>query len=146
MDKKLKYLFVIPLYGTCILFIYLFVLSLKDKISKKNFYKTFIICAIVSTICWYIIMMIIYIISKKLIYFDFNNLGIFITMIIGGYMMNAFAFKYIDMNWDYLSCGETKEEKSFLKVNQKKIISIAFVLAIVITILALATIIALELI
>lgn len=39
MNKKLKYLSVIPLYGACILFIYLFVLSLKDKISKKKFSK-----------------------------------------------------------------------------------------------------------
>ena len=36
MNKKLKYLSIIPLYGTCILFVYLFVLSLKDK---RNSYK-----------------------------------------------------------------------------------------------------------
>ena len=40
MNKKLKYLSSIPLYGTCILFVYLFILSLKDKISKKNFLKS----------------------------------------------------------------------------------------------------------
>ena len=36
MNKKLKYLSIIPLYGTCVLFVYLFILSLKDKISKKQ--------------------------------------------------------------------------------------------------------------
>ena len=70
MNKKLKYLSIIPLYGTCILFVYLFILSLKDKISKKNFLKSFILCAIVSAICWYMVMMIVYIVSEKIIHFD----------------------------------------------------------------------------
>ena len=53
MNKKLKYLSIIPLYGTCILFLYLFILSIKEKISKKKFFKSFLICAIVSAICYY---------------------------------------------------------------------------------------------
>lgn len=146
MNKKIKYLSIISLYGTCILFVYLFVLSLKDKISKKNFFKSFLICAIVSAICWYMTMMIVYIVSKKLIYFNFNDFGIIVTMIIGGYMINAFAFKYIDIKWDNLSFDETIERKSFLKVNKNKILLIAFFLAIVITVLVCATIIVLELI
>ena len=36
MSKNLKYLSIIPLYGTCILLIYLFVLSMREKISKKK--------------------------------------------------------------------------------------------------------------
>lgn len=146
MNKKLKYLSVIPLYGTCILLIYLFVLSLKDKISKKKFFKSFFICAVVSVICWYMIMMIMYIVSKKLIRFDFNTIGLVITMIIGGYIINAFTFKYVNMKWEYLSYSNEDEEKSFLEVNKKKIILISFFLAIVITILTVVTIIALELI
>lgn len=104
MNKKLKYLSVIPLYGTCILFIYLLILSIKDKISKKKFFKTFMICAIVSAICWYMVMMIVYITSKKIIYFDFNDFGILFVMIIAGYMNNAFTFIYIDKKWNYLFC------------------------------------------
>ena len=96
MNKKLKYLSIIPLYGTCILFVYLFILSLKDKVSKKGFFKSFFICAIVSAICWYMVMMIVYILSKKLIHFDFNTIGLIITMIIGGYITNAFSFIYIN--------------------------------------------------
>lgn len=146
MNKKLKYLSVIPLYGACILFLYLFVLSLKDKISKKKFFKSFFICAIVSAICWYIVMMIVYIVSEKLIRFDFKTIGLILTMIIGGYIINAFTFKYVDVKWNYLSYCSEDEGKSFLKVNKKKIILIGFFLAIVITILAVVTIIALELI
>ena len=146
MNKKLKYLSIIPLYGTCILFVYLFILSLKDKISKKNFFKSFILCAIVSAICWYMVMMIVYIVSEKLIHFDFNSIGVIITMIIGGYIINAFTFKYVDIKWNYLFYRNEEKGKSFLEVNKKKIILIGCFLAIVITILAVVTIIALELI
>ena len=146
MNKKLKYLSIIPLYGTCILFVYLFILSLKDKISKKKFFKSFFICAIVSAICWYMVMMIAYIASKKMIRFDFNTIGLILTMIIGGYIINAFTFKYVDIKWNYLSYRNEEEGKSFLEVNKKKIILIGCFLAIVITILAVVTIVALELI
>ena len=103
MNKKVKYLSIIPLYGTCILFVYLFILSLKDKISKKKFFKSFFICAIVSAICWYMVMMIVYIVSEKLIHFDFNSVGLIISMIIGGYIINAFNFKYIDIKCYFVS-------------------------------------------
>lgn len=146
MNKKLKYLSIIPLYGTCVLFVYLFILSLKDKISKKKFFKSFFICAIFSAICWYMVMMIVYIVSEKLIHFDFNSVGLIISMIIGGYIINAFTFKYVDIKWNYLFYRNEEEGKSFLEVNKKKIILIGCFLAIVITILAVVTIIALELI
>ena len=146
MNKKLKYLSIIPLYGTCILFVYLFILSLKDKISKKNFFKSFILCTIVSAISWYMVMMIVYIVSKKLIHFDFYSIGVIITMIIGGYIINAFTYKYVDIKWNYLSYRNEEEGKSFLEVNKKKIILIGCFLAILITILAVVTIIALDLI
>lgn len=146
MNKKLKYLSIIPLYGTCILFVYLFILCLKDEISKKKFFKCFFICTIVFAICWYMVMMIVYIVSKKMIYFDFNSVGLIITMIIGGYIINAFTFKYVDIKWNHLSYRNEEEGKSFLEVKKKKIILIGCFLAIVITILAVVTIIALELI
>lgn len=146
MNKKLKYLSAIPLYGTCILFVYLFTLSLKDKISKKKIFKSFILCAIISAICWYMVMMILYIISEKLMPFDFNTIGLILTTIIGGYLINVFVFKYVHVKWDYLTYDSGDEEKSFLGVNKKKIILIGFFLAVVIGILAVATIIILELI
>ena len=146
MNKKLNYLSILPLYGTCILYVYLFILSLKNKISKKKFFRSFIFCAIVSAICWYMVMMVVYIVSEKLIHFDFNSVGLIITIIIGGYIINAFNFKYVDIKWNYLFYRNEEEGKSFLEVNKKKIILIGCFLAIVITILAVVTIIALELI
>lgn len=67
-------------------------------------------------------------------------------MIIAGYMINAFTFIYIDKKWNYLFSCNIQEKESFLEVNKKKITIIAFVLAIVITILTLVTILALGLI
>ncbi len=146
MNKKLKYLSVIPLYGTCILFVYLFILSLKGEISKKKLFKSFILCAIISAICWYMVMMILYIISEKLMHFDFNTIGIILSIIIGGFLINVFVFKYVDVKWGYLTYDSEYEKKSFLWVNKKKIILIGFFLAVVISILAVVTIITLELI
>ncbi|MBR7160280.1 MAG: hypothetical protein IKD20_04500 [Clostridia bacterium] len=142
MNKKLKNLAIIPLFGTCILFVYLFVLSIREKISKKKFVKNFILCAVVSIVCWLMVMMIVYIFSKNIIHFDFDSLGLIITMIIGGYMMNIFTFKYIDKKWNDLSCIEDKEKKSIFEVNKKKIILIAFVFAIIISIITIAAVIA----
>ena len=92
------------------------------------------------------VMMIVYIVNQKIIIFDFNTLGLIITMVIGGYIINAFAFKYVDVRWDYLSFSNEDEGKSFLEVNKKKIIIIGLFLSIVITVLAIAMIIALELV
>ena len=146
MNKKLKYLSVIPLYGTCILFIYLFVLTLKDRISKKRFFKSFLVCAVISAICWYMVYMIVYIVSKQLIPFDFVAIGPVITMIVGGYIINAIAFKYVDIKWYYLHYNDPRDGLSFFEINKKKIILVAFFLAAVITIIGVAAIFAFELI
>ena len=73
-------------------------------------------------------------------------IGLIITMIIGGYMMNTFTFIYVDKKWDYLAYEDIKEEKSMIEVNQKKIIRIGLILAILITILAFVAIIVFKLI
>lgn len=145
MNKKLNYLSIIPLYGTCILFIYLFVLSIKDKISKKKFFKSFVICAIVSAICWYMVMMIVYIVSKKLIYFNFDSIGILITMIIGGYMMNAFTFIFINKKWEYLTTTN-ENEKTYFEKNKKPILIFALVASGVITIITIFLLVLFEVI
>ena len=146
MNKKLKYLSAIPLYGTCILLIYLFVLSIKDKIAKKKFVKTFIICAIVSAICFYMISMIMYIFSMRIIDFNFEELGMLLTMIVAGYMMNAFTFTYVSKKWDYLFDYSEQEKKSFFEMSKKKILLIGCALAIIITIFAVVMILALGLV
>lgn len=145
MNKKLNYLSIIPLYGTCILFIYLFILSIKDKISKKKFFKSFVICAIVSAICWYMVMMIVYIVSKKLIYFNFDSIGILITMIIGGYMMNAFTFIFINKKWEYLTTTN-ENEKTYFEKNKKPILIFALVASGVITIITIFLLVLFEII
>jgi hypothetical protein len=146
MDKKIKYLSVIPLYGTCALYIHLYIMCLKDKISKSKFYKIFTISAAMSSMCWLVTTAIVYMIGEKITYFNFNNFGLYIALIVGGYIMNAVTFKYVDKNWTYLFCNDGADEKIFSKANINKIIIIAFVLAIIITILTLVMIFALGLV
>ena len=69
-----------------------------------------------------------------------------ITTIIGGYIMNAFTFMYFDKKWLHLYYIEKEEGESFFEVHKKKIMIIAFFLAIVITILAVVAIFAFDLI
>lgn len=146
MSKNLKYLSIIPLYGTCILLIYLFVLSMREKISKKKFVNAFTICAIAGSICWFVTMAIVLIVSKTLIVFDFSTVGLLITMVIGGYLMNAFTFTYLDKKWCSLSHIEDSEANSSFEINMKKIIQISFILSLVIIIFALVLIFALGLV
>lgn len=137
MNKKIKYLMFIPLYGICILLIYLFVQCLKEKISKRKFGKIFLICGIVSAICWYMVLVIVFLVSKKLIFFDFNELGIILTIIIAGYMANLFTFKLIEYKWEYLFMYDEKEKQSVYEVNKKIIFLGALLIATAIIIIAL---------
>lgn len=144
MNKKIKWLSIVPLYGTCILLIYLFVLSIKHKISKGKFFMVFWITAFVSSMLFYLIVILAYIFSKKIIQFDFNKYGAIVAIIIGGYLMNAFTFIYVDKKWNYLTFTDTEKRKSFLEENMCKIMLYGFIAAIILIIIFFVTIIALK--
>lgn len=144
MNKKIKWLSIVPLYGTCILLIYLFVLSIKHKISKGKFIMVFWISAFVSSMLFYLIVILAYIFSKKIIQFDFNKYGAIVAIIIGGYLMNAFTFIYVDKKWNYLTFTDTEKRKSFLEENMGKIMLYGFIAAIILIIIFFVTIIALK--
>lgn len=135
MNKKLKYLSAIPALGTCILLFYLFVLSIKGEISKKKFFKTFGICAAVAIICYCAVFFILKAVTGSIPDFDFNVAGKLLVPIISGYLMNAFTFIYIDKIWYSLYFPDNKP--NLYERNKKIIIIGAFVVAIVITIVAL---------
>lgn len=135
MNKKINYLSIIPLYGTCIALIYLFFLSVKEKISKRIFMKVFWICAIVSALCWSMTYLILFTINRSFhISFLMDNL-IIILIVIAGYMMNAFVFTFINKKWAYLTTDNENKKTRWLEVNKKQLLFIALVLSIVITIL-----------
>lgn len=136
MSKKVNYLSCIPLYGTCIVLIYLFSLAVKEKISKKRYTKIFWICAIVSALCWTMTYLILYVLSTNSdISFLKDNWFVFLIPI-AGYMMNAFTFTFINKKWVYLTAKDESEKTSFLQKNKKKILFIALILSVVITIVS----------
>lgn len=135
MDKKLKYLSAIPLFGTCILLVYLFVLSLKNRISRKRFIKAFWICSVVAAICCCAVFLILKAVTGSMPDFNFNVTGRILVAVIAGYMMNAFTFIYLDKIW--YSLYLTSSKPSLYERNKKLILIGAFVVAIVITIVAL---------
>ena len=145
MNRKLNYLSAIPLYGTCFLLIYLFALSIKERISKKKFRKVFYICAIVSALCWYMIVAIFLIINNNINSSFLNNYGLIPVVIIGGYMMNGFVFTFVNKKWDYLSCFEN-EKITLLKVNKQTGLYIALALSGIICIIAFITLFAFRII
>ena len=83
------------------------------------------------------VLVIIFLVSKKLIFFDFNELGIILTIIIAGYMVNLFTFKFIEYKWSYLFMHDEKEKRSFYEVNKKKIFLGGLLIATAIIIIAL---------
>ncbi len=103
MDKKLNYLSIIPLYGTCIILIYLFIQSIKQKISKNRFMRTFWICALISAVCWVMVGLVLYIINNSFHILFLKNHWTILLVILAGYMMNIFTFRFINKKWEYLA-------------------------------------------
>lgn len=102
MNKNLNRLSIIPLYGTCILLIHLYIRCLKNEISQKKFVKFFVICGIVSAVCWVMVGLILSLVNETLSIPFIRDYGVIIMVIIAGYMMNAFTFTFINKKWDVL--------------------------------------------
>ncbi len=102
MKKELNYLAVIPFYGASIVLFYLFILVIKEKISKKKF-------TIVFSLCWTIIHLILSIIYKNLNILFFKDIKDIVQLFIAGYMANAFTFPFINEKWDYLFANDEND-------------------------------------
>ena len=139
MNKKLKYLAAIPFFGTCFLLMYLFFMCIKERISKSNFFKTFLLCGVVSGFCVAIVAVVFNLIGEKNVDFDLNHLGLVLTIVIAGYLMNAFTFVYVDKKWEQIiECYA--QEGSFLETNKKRILVGSLIVAVVVTIIVLVLI------
>ncbi len=101
MNNKIKYLEYIPLWGSIILLIILYIKDIKtnDRLTKE-FIKLFFLTGLVGGISVFIIKLLLIYLSSL-----FNNLsflkdyGFLIAFIIGGYIMNMFLFSlYKKMN------------------------------------------------
>lgn len=103
MNKKINLLIIIPIYGTIILMIWLFIKMIKEEINKKIFYAIFISSALFGFLSILITILFLNIINSltNITYF-IDNYGILFSFIIGGYLMNLFTFILINRKWNDL--------------------------------------------
>lgn len=103
MNKKINLLIIIPIYGTIILMIWLFIKMIKEEINKKIFYAIFISSALFGFLSILITILFLNIINSltNITYF-IDNYGMLFSFIIGGYLMNLFTFILINRKWNDL--------------------------------------------
>lgn len=103
MNKKINLLIIIPIYGTIILMIWLFVKMIKEEINKKIFYAIFISNVLFGFLSILITILFLNIINSltNITYF-IDNYGMLFSFIMGGYLMNLFTFILINRKWNDL--------------------------------------------
>ena len=91
---------ILPIYGTVILFAWLFIELIRGEIKRKAFVLHFCSSAIVGFIS--ILLVTLFLNFLRFITnsgIDFGNWGLFIAFSIGGYSMNLFSFISVNKNW-----------------------------------------------
>ena len=103
MNKKINYLAIIPIYGTIILLLWLFIKMTKQEINKKKFHAYFISSALFGFLSVLIMILFLNFINSLVGITNFiNSYGIIIAYVVGGYLMNLFTFTLINKKWDDL--------------------------------------------
>lgn len=103
MNKKMNYLVILPIFGTVILWLWLFIKMVREKINKKKFHAYFISSALFGFLSILIIILFLNFINSLVDGTNFvNSYGIVIAFIIGGYLMNLFTFALINKKWNVL--------------------------------------------
>lgn len=103
MDKKTNYLAIIPIFGSVILFLWLYIKLLKHEINTKKFLACFISSALLGFLSIVVVMLFLYFINYLFdIKIFIENYGMIVAFVIGGYLLNLFSFVSINKNWDNL--------------------------------------------
>lgn len=112
MNKKLNLLAILPIYGTAIILIYLYIKCIKKQIDKKKFTTYFWACGIVGVLCIGGIFAILLIIHSvvNISTFIYGG-GIFLPFIVGGYLMNVFTFVNLNKRWDELQINSQESNE-----------------------------------
>ena len=103
MNKKINCLDIILIFGTVILFLWLFIKMAKQKINKKKFNAYFISSALFGFLSILITILFLNFINSLVDISNFiNSYGILVAYIVGGYLMNLFTFTLINKKWNDL--------------------------------------------
>lgn len=103
MNKKTNYLAIIPIFGSVILFLWLYIKLLKHEINTKKFLACFISSALLGFLSIVVVMLFLYFINYLFdIKIFIENYGMIVAFVIGGYLLNLFSFVSINKNWDNL--------------------------------------------
>ena len=103
MNKKINYLAIIPIFGTVILLLWLFIKMAREEINKKKFHAYFISSALFGFLSILVAILLLNFINSLTDIASFiNSYGIFIAFIVGGYLLNLFTFTLINKKWNDL--------------------------------------------
>ena len=104
MNKKINYLTIIPIFGTVILLLWLFIKMTREEINKKKFHAYFISSALFGFLSILVAILLLIFINSLIDISSFiNNYGILVAFIVGGYLMNLFTFTLINKKWNDLA-------------------------------------------
>lgn len=90
--KRISYLVLLPLYGACILVIYLYIQVLRRKVFLKQFIKFFVLTAVVGVITIYGVVGILELVYSWTASSFIDKYELVLVIVIGGYLMNLFTF------------------------------------------------------
>ncbi len=103
MNKKLNYLAIVPIYGTVVLLVWLFIKMAKQEINKKKFYAYFISSALFGFLSILVVVLLLNFINSLVDISNFiNGYGLIVAFVVGGYLMNLFTFTLINKKWNDL--------------------------------------------
>lgn len=100
MNKNLRYLVLLPLYGSIILLFYLFIKMIRQELSKKKFYNYFFKCGFFGFLIILISFLLINLINYLFDLTLFSGMvSIVIVFILAGYVFNLFVFFQFYKHW-----------------------------------------------
>lgn len=101
MNKKINYLAIFPVFGTCIVLFILFIKMMRQEITKKKFYMYMFSCGLFGFLSILITILMLKFINDLTNHETFiNTYGILIGYIIGGYIMNLFTFILVNKHYE----------------------------------------------
>ena len=110
MNKKMNFFAILPLYGSIIALIWLFIKSIKKEINKKKFKLYFYSCGLMGGISILLLMLFLFFLKNQFNFFNEHfSISLVVVLILGGYLMNIYTFLLLNKKWEDLKILKSKE-------------------------------------